>query len=284
MARDPTRAPQLQQRELDQSEFGRDLPPQAQLAVLQKQEVSSNLSLSVAHEINNMLSVIMASAELAGRVVERGQNPTVDLERVEEASQRAAQVLGDFLRFVGQSATVAEEVEPSEVIRGLSRLLDRSVRRGIALRMELEPTGPVRVVRATLEGSVLGLVDNAREALACTGEIVLVCRERAITAQEAEHMGVAQGRFASIRVTDSGPGMSPELLRQALEPYFTTKGRGTSTGLGLTAAKAFCDASGGDLLLSSEPGRGTTAEILLPLVELDASGRRPDTGPCTAAF
>jgi signal transduction histidine kinase len=248
------------------AEPGQAVPPALQLAVVQRQEVSANLALSVAHEINNMLSVIMASAELAGRVVERAQDPLRDLERVEEASQRAARVLGDFLYFLGQSPTAEEDLEPAEVIRDMSRLLDRSVRRGITLRLLLEPTRPVRVVRATLEASVLSLVDNARDALGGQGDVALVCQERPLTREEAQLLGVVEGPFVSIGVTDNGPGMSHDLVRDAQLPYFTTKGLGASTGLGLTAVSAFARAAGGCLLLSSEPGQGTTAEILLPLV------------------
>lgn len=243
------------------------VPPSPQLAALHRQAVSSNLALSVAHDVNNMLSVIMASVELAGRAVADIEDPAADLARVEEAAQRAAQVLGDFLRFAGQRVTGEEDLEPSQVIRDLSGLLERSARRGIALRLLLEPTGTVRVARAWLEATLLGLVDNARDAVSGNGDVSLVCRQRAVAPPEAQSFGLEPGSFASILVTDSGPGMSSDVLRRATEPYFTTRARGAAGGLGLAAAQAFSRRAGGCLLLSSELGQGTTAELLLPLMQ-----------------
>jgi signal transduction histidine kinase len=243
------------------------VPPSPQLAALQRQAVSTNLALSVAHEVNNMLSVIMASVELAGRAVAEVEDPAADLARVEEAAQRAAQVLADFLRFAGQRVSGEEALEPAQVIRDLSCLLDRIARRGIALRLLLEPTGQVRVARARLEATLLALVDNARDAVSGNGDISVVCRQRTLALPEAQACGLEPGSFASILVTDSGPGMSSDLVRRAAEPYFTTRACTASAGLGLSAAQAFAREAGGCLLLSSEIGHGTTAELVLPLIE-----------------
>lgn len=243
----------------------REIIPLPQLLVLQRQGASRNLAVVIAHELNNMLSVIMASAELAGRAVERAEDPSRDLGRVGEAAERAAELLGDFLRFTGQRAADEEDLEPSEVIASMSRLLDRSARRGIRLGLHLEPTGHVRILRAALEASVLGLVDNAREALSGSGEISIVSEPRHLDGAAAVALGLPPGSYASVRVKDSGPGLSGELLRRAWEPYFTTKSVGESAGLGLTAVRAFARAAGGTVVLTALPQGGTTAELLLPL-------------------
>lgn len=251
-------------------------PPLAHLSAIQRQAVTTNLAAAVAHEVNNMLSVIMASAELAGRGMERTQDAADDLERVREASERAAEVLGDLLRFSGVSADVLEVLEPSTVVAEMSRLIKSAVRRGIQVGLELETTGPVQVAREQLEATLLCLIDNAREALAGSGRITIVSQPREIGAHEAEALGIAVGTYASIRVKDTGPGMSLDVLRHASEPYFTTKPTTAAAGLGLTAARAFSRAAGGGLLLTSAPGRGTTAELLLPLL---SAGLR--SGPAT---
>lgn len=254
------------------SEVGRrSLPDDAavlsssRLSAVQRQAVTTNLAAAVAHEVNNMLSVIMASAELASRGLGRAQDPKDDLERVGEASERAAEVLSDLLRFLGKRGEQAEELEPAKILLELSRLVESGVRRGIQLRLRLEATSPVRVVRPHFEASVLGLIDNAREALGGTGSISLMSEQRQVLDDEARALELSPGRYASIRVSDTGPGMCSEVLARASDPYFSTKTKLAGAGLGLTAVRAFARASGGGLLLTSAPGRGTTAELLLPL-------------------
>ena len=251
-----------------------DLPP-SRLSAVQRQAVTTNLAAAVAHEVNNMLSVIMASAELASRGLDRAQDPKDDLERVGEASERAAEVLGDLLRFLGKRGEQVEEIEPGKVLHDLSRLVESGVRRGIQLRLRLEATPPVRVVRSHFEASVLGLIDNAREALGGSGSISLVTEQRQVSEDEARALDLPTGRYASIRVSDSGPGMCSEVLARASDPYFTTKAKIAGAGLGLTAVRAFARASDGGFLLTSAPGRGTTAELLLPLAATSPGRNQP---------
>lgn len=249
--------------------------PAARLNAVQRQAVTTNLAAAVAHEVNNMLSVIMASAELATRSLDRAQDPKDDLERVGEASERAAEVLGDLLRFLAKRGEQAEDLEPEQALLELSRLVESGVRRGIQLRLRLEATPPVRVVRSHFEASVLSLIDNAREALGGTGTISLVTEQRELSAEEAAALDLDPGKYASIRIADSGPGMCSEVLKCASEPFFTTKVKVASAGLGLTAVRAFARASHGGLALTSAPGQGTTAELLLPLSATSSARNEP---------
>lgn len=182
-----------------------------------------------------------------------------------------------MLAFARRQELETVSVDVPALVRGMADLLQRSIGPSI----QIETQFPLRLSPALadanqLELALLNLVVNARDAMPGGGTITIAAREEQVQA-ETGHDRLPVGRYVCLSVTDTGEGMDEATLARAVEPFFTTKGVGKGTGLGLSMIHGFADQSGGRLVLASEKGRGTRAEIWLPLAEANAAeAEQPD--------
>ncbi len=225
-------------------------------------EAGSQRAAGAAHDIRNALMVILNEAEFLARNV-------LDPEQLESAKavSAAGQIIAELARELVASARKSKgracEVQTSQQMATcrqlISRLMNPSAACVFAFDAEL---WPVAVQPQQLEAALLNLAANARDATASGGRVRISARN--LRQDAPAPFGLAPGDYVSFLVEDEGAGMSREVLARATEPFFTTKGRERGTGLGLAMVKAFATEAGGTLRISSEPGRGTSAEILLP--------------------
>ncbi|MEX2469675.1 MAG: ATP-binding protein [Pseudohongiellaceae bacterium] len=239
-------------------------------------EALGQLVAGVAHNFNNLLTVIMGNSEdLAGKL-QAYPELTRQLDLIIDSSRRGAQLIRELMVYSRQRQLNAEGVEINQLIQRLKTLLEHTLGRGIRLQVHSEvDSAPARVDPAKLENSVIGLVLNAREALGGQGEITIQV-EKVEPARARRHFpGASEDDFVAISIADNGPGMPADILAHATELFFTTKSPGQSSGLGLAEIKGFLEQSHGHLHLQSEVGRGTRVTMLLPCSEHITIGLAP---------
>jgi PAS domain S-box-containing protein len=229
------------------------------LAISQKMETIGQLTGGVAHDFNNILAVILGSLELAKKRLHT-EDARIHrlLDNAIQGALRGASLTQRMLAFARKQDLKPVVVDVPELVRGMATLLkfDPGIRVETHFPLELVK---VKVDANQLELAVLNLAVNARDAITTGAGVISIAarEERAID-------GLAPGRYVALSVSDTGCGMDEETLRHAQEPFFTTKGVGKGTGLGLSMVKGLAEQSGGVLLLKSQVGTGTTAEIWLP--------------------
>jgi PAS domain S-box-containing protein len=233
----------------------------------QKMEAIGQLTGGVAHDFNNLLAAVLGSLELATKRLSGADRRTLSLiENAMEGARRGAALTQRMLAFARRQDLKPEAIEVRGLVEGMTELM----RRSLGPRVRLENRVPETVARIKadvnqLEMALLNLMMNARDAMPDGGPIVVDARE-AIINLPAEP-GIKHGRYVCLSVTDSGEGMDEATLRKAAEPFFTTKGIGKGTGLGLPMAKGLAEQSGGHFRLISTKGQGTRAELWLPVAD-----------------
>lgn len=191
-----------------------------------------------------------------------------------QAAERAATLVQRLLSFARRQHLEARTVDVKELVEGMHDLMQRTIGPHIAVRVETAPSvPPARVDPGQLELAVLNLAVNARDAMGGGGKLHIAL-DQAVVADEREG-GLEPGRYIRLAVTDTGVGMDEATLARAIEPFFTTKGQGEGTGLGLSMVHGLAAQSGGILKIHSRVGKGTTAELWLPA----ADGRAESIDP-----
>jgi signal transduction histidine kinase/CheY-like chemotaxis protein len=238
----------------------------AQLRQSQKMEAIGQLTGGLAHDFNNMLSVIMGSLSLIEVRLSRGGG---DLQRyvdsAMEGAQRAATLTHRLLAFSRQQPLAPQPIDVNKFVAGMSDLLRRTI--GEQVRVETVLAGGLwrtRVDPGELESAILNLAVNARDAMPEGGRLTIETANCHLDDNYASEHDVPAGQYVLAAVTDSGSGMAPEVVAQAFEPFFTTKTVGKGTGLGLSQVHGFVKQSGGHVKIYSEPGEGTTIKLYLP--------------------
>ncbi|WP_158292371.1 ATP-binding protein [Paracraurococcus ruber] len=236
---------------------------QARAAHAERLQALGQLAGGIAHDFNNVLQAIGSSAGLMER---RAGDPEAvrRLARLAlEATGRGAAVTNRLLAFARRGALRAEPVAPAALLDGLREMLAHTLGAAIAVRVQAPPgLPPLLADRAQLETVLVNLATNARDAMPEGGRLDLAaCTDQAAAGHPA---GLAPGHYLRLTVRDTGTGMPPEVLARIAEPFFTTKGIGQGTGLGLAMARGFVEQSGGALLVESEEGAGTTVSVWLP--------------------
>jgi signal transduction histidine kinase len=238
-----------------------------------KLEALGNLTGGVAHDFNNLLSPIMGSLELLRRRMPQEPGLLKLVDNALEGAKRGATLTSRMLAFARKHEMKFETIDVGALIQGIADLLNRSL--GTArVRVIIAPDLPaVEADPHQLETALLNLVVNARDAMDGQGEIEIEA-QRAVIEKDTVH--VKAGDYVCLSVTDTGHGMDEETLARASEPFFTTKGIGKGTGLGIPMVQGFAEQSRGTLILKSTPGEGTRAEVLLPVAspEKIASSKR----------
>jgi len=234
-----------------------------QLRQAQKMEAVGQLTGGIAHDLNNLLTIVLANGEMmAGALSPGREDLRHDLEELQAAARRGAQMIRKLLSFSRQGTLSFEVLDLGRVVADLTQTLRRLVPEHIEIRTRV-PEEPVRVMAdaGAVEQIVLNLVTNARDAMPEGGQLAFeVCPSRLATAPE----GAAPGRYVCLRVADTGVGMDETIRARAFEPFFTTKPPGQGTGLGMAMVYGLVRQHGGWVTLDSAPGQGTTVEVYFP--------------------
>jgi PAS domain S-box-containing protein len=242
-----------------------------QLRQAQRLQAVGKLAGGVAHEVNNMMTVVLGLGELALGSMPPDDPHLRDVRDMMKAGLRASEVTRQLLAFsrqqVLQPAVVAVDAVVGELAPVLQRLL------GSDRHLQVRPArGPVRILadRGQIEQVLINLVVNARDATGTDGLVTIEIDQvdlDQLTLERHKETEARPGRYVRLAVRDNGAGMDPDVLARAFEPFFTTKAVGRGTGLGLSMVYGIVRQSGGYLQIESAPGQGTTMNIFLPGVE-----------------
>jgi PAS domain S-box-containing protein len=234
----------------------------------QKMEAVGQLTGGIAHDFNNLLTGIIGSLQLMQKRAERGM--VVDITRYTdmamESAKRAAALTHRLLAFSRRQPLAPKPTQPNVLIGSLTDLLERTLGEKIALEVDLqEDLWHVLCDPHQMENAILNLVINARDAMPDGGTLKVTTRNTSLRDSAAARGVMASvGDYVCICVSDTGYGMSAEVLAKAFEPFFTTKPQGEGTGLGLSMIYGFVRQSGGYTKLESRPGDGTAVRLYLP--------------------
>ena len=227
----------------------------------QKMEAIGHLTGGIAHDFNNLLMAIQGSLELLRRRLP-SDDPRVTqlIDNAFQGAQRGAALTQRMLAFARRQELKLVPLDVHDVVQRMANLLQSSL--GPSIRVETH--FPLELPRINadanqLELALLNLAINGRDAMPKGGTVTISATKR------TDVPGLKAGDYLCVSVTDTGTGMDEETLKRAMEPFFTTKGVGKGTGLGLPMVHGMAEQSGGTLLLKSRPGRGTSAEICLPV-------------------
>lgn len=230
----------------------------------QKLEAIGQLTGGIAHDFNNLLMAVLGSLELLRKRVPDDPKITRLVENATRGAQRGQALTQRMLAFARRRDLETRAVALPELVAGMSELLERSLGPLIVIEQRF-PSGlpPVSTDENQLEAALINLVVNARDAMPDGGTVVISARVAHVTSDN--RVGLNPGAYVIISVEDSGGGISEATLARVMEPFFTTKGPGKGTGLGLPMVRAFAEQSGGMLEIRSVVGVGTTADIWLPV-------------------
>ena len=248
----------------------------AQQTLFQAQKLESigQLTGGIAHDFNNLLTAIGASLELLRKHLTDHPRASILLENALQGVERGATLTQRMLAFARRQELELRPVDVALLVAGMKEMLERSIGPSISIVTRI-PAGlpPVRTDANQLEAAILNLAVNARDAMPHGGSIIISARAENLAADNGAD--AVPGDYVQLSLADTGEGMDEATLRHAVEPFFTTKGVGKGTGLGLAMVHGVAEQSGGKLKLDSKPGAGTTATIWLPvsMAELDGSGK-----------
>jgi PAS domain S-box-containing protein len=254
-------------------------------------ESLGQLAGGIAHDFNNLLAVVLSYADLAAQSLQnapagadgdRMRSAADDLHQITDAGQRAAELTHQLLAFARSEVGAPQVIYVGDVIGELEPLLRRTLGEHIELGCEIaDALPPVRIDPTQLGQVLVNLAVNARDAMPGGGTLGIEAREQELDEEAlATRSHLEPGRFVSIRVSDTGCGMPPDVADRAFDPFFTTKPSGAGTGLGLATVHGILHGVGGDVRIYSEPQIGTTVSLMLPAVEEEPARHRP--APATA--
>ena len=238
-----------------------------QLRQSQKMEAVGQLTGGLAHDFNNLLTGISGSLDLLQTRIAQGR--TADLDRYFLAAQgavkRASALTHRLLAFARRQTLDPKAINANRLLSDLEELVRRTV--GPSIRVEVvgaTSLWPIFVDPNQLENAVLNLCINARDAMPDGGKLTIETANRWMDSTAARQHDLPAGQYVSVCVTDTGVGMTPEVVAKAFDPFFTTKPLGEGTGLGLSMIYGFARQSGGQIRIYSEVGQGTTMCLYLP--------------------
>ncbi len=252
-----------------QAAAGLNASLQAQLQQSQKMEAVGRLAGGVAHDFNNILSVVLSYGEMLLAELPAEQAIHEDVNEIVRAGRRAADLTRQLLMFSSQQIVVPRVLDLNEHLVDLHKVLQRILGADVQLVVSpAEGLGHIHADPGSIEQVIVNLVVNARDAMPTGGKLIIETKDVVLDAAYAEaHLGVQPGRYVMLAVSDSGCGMDEVTQARIFEPFFTTKARGTGTGLGLSTVFGIVEQLGGSIFVTSEVGRGTRFAIYIPRVE-----------------
>jgi signal transduction histidine kinase/ActR/RegA family two-component response regulator len=239
-----------------------------QLRQSQKLEAIGTLAGGVAHDFNNVLTVIHSYTELLMGTVDRGTSTYADLEQIRQAATRAALLTSQLLAFSRKQVLQPRVIDLNSIVNGIDQMLRRIIGEHIDLQtLRASDLARVRADPGQLEQVLMNLAINARDAMPRGGRLTIETSNVSIVERSpTEHGETPPGKWVMLSVRDNGVGMSRETMARIFEPFFTTKPVGRGTGLGLAMVYGIVKQSGGFIWVFSEPGRGTMFRVYLPPV------------------
>jgi PAS domain S-box-containing protein len=248
-------------------DISEELRREEMLRQSQKMEAVGQLTGGLAHDFNNLLAGISGSLELISMRLAQGR--VADIEKyataAKGAANRAAALTHRLLAFSRRQTLAPKPTDVKALVSGMADLIGRTI--GPAIELEtVNAVGlwPSLIDPSQLENAILNLCINARDAMPDGGRITIETGNRWLDDRSAKERGLEPGQYISLCVSDTGSGMTPEVIAKAFDPFFTTKPIGVGTGLGLSMIYGFAHQSGGAVRIYSEPEQGTTVCIYLP--------------------
>jgi PAS domain S-box-containing protein len=249
---------------------------QEQLRQAQKMETIGQLTGGVAHDFNNLLMAVMGNLDLLRKRLPDDPRLHRLVDGALQGAERGASLTQRLLAFARQQDLRAVPVDLSALVQGMGNLLERSLGPRVALRLDLpEGLPPARIDANQLELAILNLAINARDAMPDGGSIEI----RVAKHQVQNDAVLKPGTYLKLSVIDTGAGMTPDILKRAIEPFFSSKPLGKGTGLGLSMVHGLVVQLGGTLELSSAIGKGTTATMVLPIATSAPEAETPAAAP-----
>jgi nitrogen-specific signal transduction histidine kinase/CheY-like chemotaxis protein len=242
---------------------------ETQLQQARRMEAIGRLAGGIAHDFNNLLTIIKGYTELALKRPKISPELQADVERIEDASERAGTLVRQLLAFSRRQVLQPKLVDLNSIVLGLDKLLRRLMDEGIEmLTLPGKSIGTIKADPGQMEQVIMNLVVNARDAMPNGGRLTVETANVDLDAAYAsDHATVKPGSYVMLGVSDTGMGMSPETVAHIFEPFYTTKESGRGTGLGLSTVYGIVKQSGGYIWVYSEPGRGSSFKVYLPRVE-----------------
>ncbi len=238
-----------------------------QLRQAQKMEAVGQLAGGIAHDFNNLLTIIFGYSDVLRAETASNEEIREPVEAISDAASRAAALTRQLLAFSRQSMLQPKVLDLNATITDTGRMLSRLIGEDIEFTLMLAPEiAPVRVDPGQLDQVLMNLAVNARDAMPNGGTLTISTAQVELSESRAESLGTAPGAHVRVSVRDSGIGMSPEVVARIFEPFYTTKGLGIGTGLGLAMVFGIVRQSGGGIYVESAPDAGATFHILFPVV------------------
>ncbi|TLS78433.1 PAS domain S-box protein [Mariprofundus erugo] len=239
-----------------------------QLEHTQRLESLGILAGGIAHDFNNLLTAIMGNAAMAERSLDDTSTAKPFIMRIEESSQRAADLCRQMLAYSGKGQFIVKPINLSELISEMTRLMEVSIDKNVTLRYDLSHSIPlIEADTAQMQQVILNLITNANEAIGSKNGMIsfttgVMHLDRAYLDRTLTHETLREGEYVYMEVADNGCGMSSSTMEKMFDPFFTTKF--TGRGLGMSAMLGIVRGHHGIIRVYSEPGRGTTFKILIP--------------------
>ena len=257
-----------------------------QLRQAVKMEAIGSLTGGMAHDINNLLGIVIGNLDLARPLLADNKDAAELVGESIDAATRGAELTKRLLAFARTQPLQARTIAINDIVAGTANLLGRMLGERIEIALDPSPDlWPAVADPFQLEAGLVNLATNARDAMPDGGRLTIRTANRHLDADyAAQHADMAPGDYAMIEVGDTGTGMVPEVASRIFEPFFTTKARGSGTGLGLAMVFGFMRQSAGHVAVYSEPGTGTVFRLYLPRAGSGAQEAQPETDePLVAA-
>ncbi|MCL7487768.1 MAG: PAS domain S-box protein [Desulfobulbaceae bacterium] len=256
---------------------------ESQLQQAQKMESIGTLAAGIAHDFNNILSPIYGYVELAQLKVRDNPELSEYLNEVRSAAHRAKDLVKQILTFSRQDSEKFSPVEVHVIIKEALKLLRSTIPSTIEIKQEIEPKcGYVLANPTQIHQVLMNLCTNAYHAMRESGGVLgVTLKQVSISAGDfVRNINLRPGPYLMLEVSDTGTGMNKETLARIFEPYFTTKAQGEGTGMGLSVVHGIIKSHGGNITVYSEPGRGSTFRVYLPIMEgAESKEEESPTGP-----
>jgi PAS domain S-box-containing protein len=258
-------------------DISRERALEAQLVQAQRMEAIGRLAGGVAHDFNNILTAIGGFSQLVAAELGPEHPVAPDIDQIRHAADRAAALTRSLLIFSRRQVTQSRVIDVNDVLAGLTPMLGRLIGEDVQLIVRVDPRlGMTMADSAQIEQVILNLTVNARDAMPAGGTITISTANVDLDGDAAQdHVAAAEGKYIVLVVSDTGTGMTPEVIEHAFEPFFTTKERGKGTGLGLSTAFGIVQAGGGFIRVESELNAGSVFSVYLP--RLDGAARPTET-------